>query len=144
MSNDRNFSFQIGDHSYEGLTHGPSEGIVIALTLKSMLPEVLLEGILAFADASDEGMEDLDVQEILGKLDSERVGPALSSALARLAEKPKLIERLFAQTSRDGKALRTPTNFEAAYAGNYLELYQAAGQIIAANGFIPLPSMRTS
>ncbi len=48
-----------------------------------------------------------------------------------------LIRRIMAPAARDGRALANAADFDAAYRGNYAELFSAAWKLIAANRLFP-------
>lgn len=78
--------------------------------------------------------------EVLGlalqTLDFGQLGQRLADALPAM-KVAELAPRLLARTSRDGKDLGNPANFNAAYRGNYGELSQAAWKVVGINGFFP-------
>lgn len=73
-----------------------------------------------------------------GGIDTELSGPTLANAsgtigkiAAKLAEDENLTHRLLKYTTRNGKGVSAV--FDVAYQGNYGELVQALGRVVAAN-----------
>ena len=50
--------------------------------------------------------------------------------------KPEMITKILSNTFRDGKDLGHGPTFDAAYSGNWGELYQAIWKVVDANGFL--------
>lgn len=80
-----------------------------------------------------EKLKNLDVDELLGKLNLSELGAALASSLGSL--QPRVLHDLLAHTSRDGKPLKQEAHINAAYVGNYLEMMTAAALVANHNGF---------
>ena len=139
-------TFEIQDdsgtaHQYTVALHPARAGVRLSLKLIKLLGPSLL----AVANISAAGpMGDADVSSVLDKVDTL---PMLSDALMALgdADSDKLLAELFAQTARDGAPLTSNGSltgeFDAAYRGNYAELWKAATRVVMLNNFLPLGSI---
>ena len=138
--------FQLEDadgnlHEYVVTRHGAERGMRICFQLLghaagAIVP--LLEPLLS-GDASLAGiMKGEDAQALegvdLSKAALEVKGLFLDSASIGL------VKDILSETSRDGAPLRIPTNFDAAYRGNYRELLEATWKVVVYNRFFPLPA----
>jgi hypothetical protein len=119
------------EHKYVVTPHRPQAGMrivhqlfaVFAPSLLALIPPGMISALKSGRGAG----------ELLAQIDLAAAGPALSIALGSL---PADIEAaILAETTRDGKALKNPANFDAAYARNYWEALQAVQKVTVYNGF---------
>lgn len=114
-------SFEVNGHRYTYVTHGAGEGLRISLRLVGL-------GVTSIASGLSGGA---NLEQAIGA-----GAGALAAALER-DDAPDLCRAILAHTHRDGEALRDAHVFDAAFAGNYGELYQALVEVARGNGFLP-------
>jgi len=113
-------------HKWDVTLHPGGEGYALSLRLTALgLPLVgkvmsVLEGEADATDSIDDAA-------------------ALAAEVLTKVDGPELTEQLLLHARRDGAVL-VGKAFDDAFRGNYSELYEALGRIVAANRFFPLPS----
>lgn len=119
---------QINGHDYIIGLHPAEEGMAISMALLAgatgLVREALTPGV-----------------ELEALIDSPSFAGDVIDAIGALLRDPAmapLLRSLFAHTSRDGIDLGKSAGFNAAYSGNYGEMYVAAVQIALGNGFLPV------
>ena len=115
------------EHQYWCHPFKASEGEGILGELLALLGPTI--GSIAMSAAMSDG-EGIDRSV---DIDPAAVGAELRMAI-RQGNLPGLRARLFAKTYRDGNALKKGQHFDAAYAGNYLEMYAAQWEVLRVNG----------
>jgi len=109
---------------YQVVLHGALTGMPVSLAwMRTAAPAMDLIGAM-------------DGDGDVGDLSA--FGDTISKALAS-PELVGLIRDTLSNTMRAGKALSNDLDFDAAYLGNYMELYQALWNVIRLNRFLPLP-----
>ena len=104
-----------------------AEGEAILAELLALLGPTMGSIAVSMAMGDGEGLDrTVDI-------DASAIGGELRQAI-RSGNLPGLRERLLAKTFRDGAALKLPGNFDAAYAGNYQEMYAAQWEVLRVNG----------
>ena len=139
--------------AYEYTLHPPREGWSLATRLSSRLIKPILSGlgpaVVAAVEAAPKGAAGspqglfaalLDDTSALEGLDFGRVAEGLEAAVTALDD--ATVYAVLRYTNRNGKALVTdsgkPTSeFDRAYAGNYMELARALWSVASGNGFLP-------
>lgn len=126
-------STTVDGHSYTILKHPAEEGWPLAAEIMALLAEPFARIVGAWLSSGDvETPEGLPTD-----IKWEDTGEDIATSLRVLASRPDLVKRIFANTTRDGKALSHPLVFDEAYRGNYREMAKAMMEIVKANGFIP-------
>lgn len=122
-------------HDYIITPHSTTAATPLLLALGKAFAPLLTQA--AAARLRVQGMDaELGLSELMS--DPALVGSMGDKAGQALgALDPELIPRLFAFTLRDGQPMSNRGNYDAAYAGNAVELVQAAVQIISTNRFVP-------
>ncbi len=140
-------------HSYEVTLHRATLGQPIMWEILALLsgPLAGLLGLLVPILDSMAGKKIAEVMDdpaALSKLvdglrgaDLNAVGAGLKAALGD-PKNTALVGRILGQTTRDGKDLANPVEFDAAFTANYLELAYAVWEVVSANRFLPLPGTR--
>jgi len=140
-------------HSYEVTLHRATLGQPIMWEIAALLagPLAGMLGLLVPILDSMAGKKIVEVMDdpaSLGRLvdglrgaDLTAVGAGLKAALAQPGNSA-LVVRLLGQTTRDGRDLADPVQFDDAFTGNYLELARAVWEVVQANRFLPLPGTR--
>lgn len=150
MENGGAVSFEIDGHVYTSTLLPAEEGIEVIAALVALAGEPLaavLESVLGDPKrlallaraATDEG-DTTSISDLLGGVSLAQVGAALRTGLAGAKAVP-VVRALVKWTHRDGKALRDPGEFNAAYRGNYGELARALFEIVKVNRLFPLPGI---
>ena len=135
------------DHTYEVYLHPAQEGAKISTVLLSSAAKPitsLLQGLLetkeglaaiagALKGSGASGLASLD----MSSLPLAQIGADLQEILAKVDT--TIYPAILKNTLRDGKKLSQAAIYDAAYAGNYAEMYLALGRVIQINGFFPLP-----
>lgn len=112
-------------HTYKVELHPGGEGYALSLELTRLgLP--LLGKAVTLLEGGDEDDIDIDAAtevaaKVLGSIDG-----------------PELTRRILKHTLRDDVPVEAV--FDTFARGNYAEVYQAIGQVIAANRFFPVPT----
>lgn len=75
-----------------------------------------------------------DLAKVFGQIEWSTVGAELGDGVSKL--KPKLIRRVLAQCSRDGKPLSHKANFDNAYERNPYEMWMAMRHVLVIEGFV--------
>lgn len=127
----------ISEHTYAILLHPAEEGWPLAAEIASLAAEPFARVIDAWLKTSKDLEDGLDFTEVLKGLDWGQVGKDVAEALRLLAKRPDLLKKLFSHTTRNGKPLSHPLNFDEAFRGNYKEMGQALFEVVKANGFLP-------
>lgn len=134
------------EHEYEIALVPPSQGMAMQFQLMALVVEPLApllggvaSSVMASIDSAAPGAKikdiDFDLEALVGALDFGAVGATLSSVVARIP--PSLIRQLIGTAHRDRQSLKGQGAFDAAYQGNYMELYRAVAKIVQLNGFLP-------
>jgi len=123
------------EHAYTLALHDAMAGA----KLTAALTAAAAEPIAALAPLAEGGL-DRAWTEVLRDLDPTSIGRAVRDAIASL-DTDRVLPELFRHVLRDDKKLSDSGAFNAAYRGNYGELYRAAWEIVRANGFFPLSDM---
>jgi hypothetical protein len=120
--------FQLEDaegnfHSYAVTPFGGSAGLKLAARIGGLICEPIAAAVAAYAKDAD----------LSG------VGASLRTAITAFDD--KLVRDLLANTHRDGSLLAKEAAFDAAFGGNWLELYELLYKVIEVNKFIPFTSI---
>lgn len=127
--------FEIDGHEYLVTPHDGLEGIPILAEIAAIAAEPLLNFMKTqIVKGQAEG---LDVAAVMAEIDVSEVSKNIRESLHRLAERPQIIQAVFARTVRDGQPLSNPTAFKMAFQGRWVEMLKALAEIIKINGFIP-------
>lgn len=144
--------FELNGVHYEYTLHPPREGWRLATRLSSRLIKPILSGLGPAVVAAVEGAPKgggspqglikalLDDSAALEGLDFGRIAEGLEAAVQAVDD--ATLYDVLRYTNRDGKALVTdsgkPTSeFDRAFAGNYVELGRAFWSVASGNGFLP-------
>lgn len=104
-----------------------AEGEAILAELLALLGPTMGSIAVSMAMGDGEGLDrTVDI-------DASAIGGELRQAI-RSGNLPGLRARLLAKTYRDGDDLSKPQHFDAAYAGNYQEMYAAQWEVLRVNG----------
>lgn len=143
-------SFEIDGHTYTTTLIPAEEGIDLIARLLALVGEplaALVEGLLrdpakvaALVKAATDENDATKIDALLGGASLSGMGAALRSGLGSVKAAP-LIRDLLKWTIRDGAPLRDPAAFNAAYRGNYAEMFRAVWKVIAVNRLFPLPGI---
>ena len=125
--------FEINGHEYIVTPHDGIEGIPIMAELAAIMSEPLLNMLKTQALQGGDG----NVAALLENMNTAELGRNLRESLYRLADRPQIVQSLFARTVRDGQQLSNSAAFRMAYQGQWGEMLQALAQIVKVNGFIP-------
>lgn len=139
--------FELNDHDgkthkYLVTLHGTEEGERILWQLITLGGEplgALCQGAAGKLIAEGGSLGDVldgGAAEMLAEIDFAGLGRQVSNAVAR-SNMPALTKAIFKFAHRDGKPLRDPAVYNAAYRANYWELLQAQWEIVRANRFLP-------
>lgn len=139
-------------HRYSCNPHPPSKGIALCMQMAQMtigpagdllsspLPKVL-NAIrkAAFDDGAEnlfEILESMDFEQM--GLDKLKIGEGLSGMFGMIMAcgNDEFFKNLLSFTLRDGERLDKTHVFDSAYGANYLELFEAASQVVKVNGFL--------
>lgn len=121
--------FTVNGHSYKITLHPPDEGLEIVSEILGLGITPLLEaGVQAVLSGGKEVVLDAN------RLDLPAIGADLRKALQGGAL-GRLASTLLRHSWRDGKPLREPANFTAAYAANYGEMRDACLEVVTRNRF---------
>jgi hypothetical protein len=135
-------------HRYMMTQHPPTEGVVIAMSLASMVSEPILNLLASMITGTKSGklkdLLDADVGAMLGSIEAAQIGPSVSKALASSEAQRMVQVDLVRYVARDGKPLDNETNFDTAFKGNYLELFKLALEVAKRNRFLPLDAISKS
>tara|TARA_R110000824_G_scaffold30668_7_gene100633 strand:+ start:7367 stop:7864 length:498 start_codon:yes stop_codon:yes gene_type:complete len=129
-------------HEYIVQRHGLDDGlrIISALVVVGGQPlGTLLQGGIGkmIAEGGTLGEHlDKDIGQLLSGVDFADVGRDLSLAVAR-SDMPGLMKLLLQHTHRGGLPMRDPIARDAAYQGNYAEMFRIVWRVIQANNFLP-------
>jgi hypothetical protein len=134
-----------GAHRYEVTPHNALEGQRITYTLLRLGAEPLgrlVQTGLQNAGLLDGGLRSLlDDPAALGRLaagiDFAAVGADLQKSMGSMPMEALTLD-LMAHAVRDGKQLRSPLHFNAAFTRNYMEMLRACWEVVKANRFLSL------
>lgn len=140
-------------HVYRGTLHPAGEGMRIVARLAELGAEPLAklatqalatEGVIGALGSLAKGAENKDPEADAAAMTALRaavpklkIDDAVRELRPLLADAPDLTAKIISKMWRDGKPLSDGTNFDAAFAGNYVELGQAVWAVARANGFFP-------
>lgn len=129
-------------HSYTLCLHPGTEGAAIAASLGLAGLAPLGEALQGLVAGGGKLSDALDSPDLLSALKGGDLGAKAAASLRTLDLGP-LSAELLRYATRDGHKLSDKKAFDAAFAGNYGELAQAAWRSISLNGFLPLLDMIT-
>lgn len=134
-------------HAYVIGLHNPTEGTAIALRLVGSVADplmrllgqraVLEKALAAFKDSGAADPAAL-MFDALGSIDIANAGVDVAKVIDGLG--PKFIRDVLQFTTRDGAPLSQDVHFNAAYRGNYFEMFRAVVEVCKVNRFLPLPT----
>jgi hypothetical protein len=113
-------------------------GSPLGSLLQGAAGQLLIDGVGSLGEAVkglDKGL-DSDAAGMIGSIDWSAVGRDAAAAMQRVKLSVFATE-ILKYTHRDGQSLANVAARNAAYRGNYGELYQALFAVIQANRFIP-------
>lgn len=135
------------EHQYLCIPHKTSDGTKLCNRILAIAGEplgrVLSSNLVTLIEMFQQGKIDVDsdADQLIGVLkdldiDLGSIVGDIARAVA-LAGDDKFFKELLKHTTRDGKQLTDPANYEPAYQANYAEQLQAVAKVIMINGFIP-------
>ncbi len=94
--------------------------------------------LLSAFQASGSLPQDINTESVVNMimddgLDGERIGAAADIFVRKLGTNMDLFAEILKHTTRDGVPLSAQFNFDAAYTGNYMELFAAIGWAVQVN-----------
>ncbi|MEL6348427.1 MAG: hypothetical protein AAFV53_35300 [Myxococcota bacterium] len=134
-------------HTYVVTLHNPDEGFILLQRLSALGLEPIAEMVQSalprvLPAIGEGGIESMDVSVLAQAIELSGAAQRFTAAFQRLD--PLTIRQLLKLTERDGLRLidtveegRVNTEFNAAYKGNYGELFAALWRVVVFNGFFP-------